>query len=384
MQAVIETAEREQDLAERGRFGVLLRRYRTAAELTQVQLAERSGYYVNYVRKLERGERRPSRQVTLALMRALDLSAEDRVPFERAAHNGLAAEPPLVGRQSELAVLERAFISDARRLIMVGGEPSIGKSRLLSAARDLAVERGLLTLGSACRTGDTFPFAPLRAALELPLWSREAGERIRLLAGCERLSELIAQSIGVTLRISSALVGEQDCRLVSDAITRFLTRLACEQRIVLLLDDLHRADAGTINVLGQLLHRSTLPLCVVATCLEPLPDAGESLHALMDAAVQEEIGEGLPLGPLTAPQAATLLRDLVGDAVGEDEQARLVRDSRGVPGRLVEMARGSWDGREAEPIDIQRAGHVTTGASDGSSGWSGGVTLMAAQDWCAG
>src|SRR5262249_44952734 len=39
--------------------GLLLRRYRQAARLTQEELAERSGYSANYLSKLERDQRRP-------------------------------------------------------------------------------------------------------------------------------------------------------------------------------------------------------------------------------------------------------------------------------------------------------------------------------------
>src|SRR6185437_945797 len=66
-------------------FGLLLKRYRRAAHLTQAQLAERAGFSVTYISKLERGARQPQRATVLLLADALDLSGDERVAFESAA-----------------------------------------------------------------------------------------------------------------------------------------------------------------------------------------------------------------------------------------------------------------------------------------------------------
>jgi transcriptional regulator with XRE-family HTH domain len=54
-------------------FGSLLKRYRRAANLTQEMLAERAGYSVTYLSKLERGERLPLACTVEALAGALGL-----------------------------------------------------------------------------------------------------------------------------------------------------------------------------------------------------------------------------------------------------------------------------------------------------------------------
>ncbi len=67
-------------------FGILLRRYRLGAGLSQLALAERARISADGVGALERGERRTPQRETLALLAgALGLSTEQRQAFEAAA-----------------------------------------------------------------------------------------------------------------------------------------------------------------------------------------------------------------------------------------------------------------------------------------------------------
>ena len=76
---------------------------------------------------------------------------------------------PFVGRQDELAILDRAFAAagiDGARVILVGGEAGVGKSRLIREA----LTRGpsdLHALSGGCFgvDGTLAPFAPVTQAL---------------------------------------------------------------------------------------------------------------------------------------------------------------------------------------------------------------------------
>ncbi|HCG03201.1 MAG TPA: XRE family transcriptional regulator, partial [Chloroflexi bacterium] len=104
-------------------FAVLLRRYRDAAELTQEELAERSGVSVRAISDLERGVKsRPQRATVQLLSHGLGLTDSDRAAFEAAMPSrhrssthilrsldlpvggflGSVPEGPLVARQREI------------------------------------------------------------------------------------------------------------------------------------------------------------------------------------------------------------------------------------------------------------------------------------------
>jgi transcriptional regulator with XRE-family HTH domain len=102
----------------------LLKRYRSAAGLTQEGLAERAGLSARGISDLERGVSRTHRADTVQrLATALGLSARERGTFEQAAlGGGRPAQglpdvpapvppdtlPPLVGRRHELALCSTA------------------------------------------------------------------------------------------------------------------------------------------------------------------------------------------------------------------------------------------------------------------------------------
>ena len=139
-------------------FGNWLKRRRKALDITQDELAQRAGCSVFALRKIEAGERRPSKQLARLLAAALEISEEDKPTFIRVARGELnlerirppaldskSASPsspqpvphhlplsptPLLGRESELAALERLFNASQCRLLTLTGLGGIGKTRL--------------------------------------------------------------------------------------------------------------------------------------------------------------------------------------------------------------------------------------------------------------
>src|SRR5919107_6400416 len=92
-------------------FGDLLRQHRTAAGLTQEDLAERSGLSVDTISLLERGEhRRPHRYTMQSLADALGLSQLERIRFERAARKSAVNATTRVTQISALPSLLTPFI----------------------------------------------------------------------------------------------------------------------------------------------------------------------------------------------------------------------------------------------------------------------------------
>ena len=154
-------------------FAEWLKRRRKMLDLTQEELAQRAGCTVFALRKIESGERRPSKQLAGLLARALEIADEDQQTFIRVARGELITErlrlsslesitslsglqpappssrvpvqaTPLIGRDAELAAMEKLFVDPQCRLLTLTGVGGIGKTRLAVefAARQLSAFPG--------------------------------------------------------------------------------------------------------------------------------------------------------------------------------------------------------------------------------------------------
>jgi predicted ATPase/transcriptional regulator with XRE-family HTH domain len=151
-------------------FGEWLKRRRQELDLTQEQLAKRASCSVFSIRKMESGERHPSRQLAKMLAQSLDISCENHDNFIRAARGELSLErlaalarppasetrqsvqtsppvtnlpralTPFIGREPELAALGQLLQDPQCSLITIVGPGGIGKTRLaIEAARHAQV-----------------------------------------------------------------------------------------------------------------------------------------------------------------------------------------------------------------------------------------------------
>jgi transcriptional regulator with XRE-family HTH domain len=180
-------------------FGYWVRRRRKALDLTQVALAGRVGCAVVTIKKIEREERRPSREMAELLADNLAIPDAERDRFVRMARGefvtGMASPlddvPPLpfpeggeepagaeeavfVAREEELAGLDELLnqaLAPAGRVVFVTGEAGSGKTALVAEFSRRAQERlpGLVVAGGNCNayTGVGDPYLPFREALGL-------------------------------------------------------------------------------------------------------------------------------------------------------------------------------------------------------------------------
>ncbi len=171
-------------------FGVLLRRYRIAANLSQEALAERAGLNAVSIGQLERGVRRTPRLETVRLLAdALGLAEAERAALTEAARSAPDLPPPpsgpphalpaevtdLVGREWEVAAVVSALSGGegdgGARLITLTGPPGVGKTRL--AVRAAAEARDRYADGASF-----VALAPLREpGLLVPAIARAVGLR---------------------------------------------------------------------------------------------------------------------------------------------------------------------------------------------------------------
>lgn len=175
--------------------------------------------------------------------------------------------PVFVGREVELAVLVRAARAaeggDAQA-VLVRGEAGVGKTRLVEELlRALEPGAAVVAVGGCIEVGhDGFPFAPFSEVLRT-LWHRFRDEVRAASAGQEALLARVLPDPDLPV---PAVHRDGDVTRLFALITRILERLASERPVVLVVEDLHWADASTRDLLGFLFRtRRTGRLLIVGT-----------------------------------------------------------------------------------------------------------------------
>jgi tetratricopeptide (TPR) repeat protein len=206
---------------------------------------------------------------------------------------------PLIGREAELDELTRALAA-ARAgrgsLRFLSGEPGIGKSRLAEELSERAAQAGMLVVWGRCwEAGGAPAYWPwiqiLRALLrgEDPLrLERELGQRADYLTSL--LPELASRSTPrETLPPLDADRGRFE---LLDALSGALCEIPRPEGVLVILEDLHAADASSLSVfelLGPQLRSSQV--CVLGTFRDGDARLSQARDALVAATQQGRVLE---------------------------------------------------------------------------------------------
>jgi tetratricopeptide (TPR) repeat protein len=270
----------------------------------------------------------------------------------------------LVGRSAErtrLTELWREAESGRAQLVLVTGEPGIGKTRLVEELRSWCAHRGAATAlarsyaaEGALAYGpvvDWLRAAPLAAALER-LDDRRRTELSRLLPelGREPGEPRPAASTGERQQLFEALAG---------------ALLATADRLLLVADDLQWADDETLQFLHYLIRSAPdARLLVLATArredivephrVNPLIGGLQALGRVVE----------LELARLSHQQTAVLAEALTGSRLGEREAERLFAQTEGNPLFVVETLRADRMSRRIQAVLESRLAQLSDGARE--------------------
>nr|BFE87422.1 hypothetical protein GCM10020093_100230 [Planobispora longispora] len=187
-------------------------------------------------------------------------------------------------------------------VFLVSGESGIGKTRLAEAAAEMAGGRGLTVVWSRCIEGSGAPaFWPWIQVLQA---FHDDGDDLH-----EVLRRLTGDGRPHGTAPSADAADPDTARfLLYDAISRVLSRRASARPLLVLMEDIHWADAASLKLLTFLagdLHR--VPLLVLAT-LRPEPaEARQALTDVLGELTRQRGTERMGVTAFTTEQIADYL-----------------------------------------------------------------------------
>jgi DNA-binding CsgD family transcriptional regulator/tetratricopeptide (TPR) repeat protein len=165
---------------------------------------------------------------------------------------------PIVGRARELDVFRTALdrmLGGRRGLVLISGEPGIGKTRCAEALAALAEDQGALVLWGRCREeAGAPPYWPWVQILRGYVDSSSLDEvRLNMGAAVKDIAALVPElldSSHATHLTRDVVTDSSPARFRTfDAIRQFFHQAAQQVPIILVLDDLHWADAPSLSLL---------------------------------------------------------------------------------------------------------------------------------------
>jgi DNA-binding CsgD family transcriptional regulator/tetratricopeptide (TPR) repeat protein len=263
----------------------------------------------------------------------------------------------LFGRERELAVLIAALCDSERgraRVVWIGGEPGIGKTRLAEELAAIAATRHATVAWGRCVDAETAPpYWPWSECLRV-LLQTVALEELHLPESCvERLSALVPDLMPrpATAARTAALTTASDRYQLFDAVRTFLQRTSSRAVVVLVLDDLHQADPSSLLLLefvARELSDSRLFLAATYRADEMSSRLMETMGELARVGLQKVALEGLGLSA-----TGQLLAHLAGTGCSDDLVREVHARTSGNPFFVTEVAHLQSFDRDLIPDNVR-------------------------------
>lgn len=293
--------------------------------------------------------KRPEERPTSAaqVIQELDEIFQVREPSQPTAELSLLeriARGRLVGRQEELTEAISHWQSALRgegQVLLVTGEPGIGKTRLV---RELATHvelTGGKVLTGECYSEGTVPYSPLtQVVLDLPELS---GLPEPLLADLVALSPTLKTRYPL-LSPNAPLDPQEEKQRIFESAAELFLQQAARTPFLLFIDDVHWADSGTLALLRHLArHLRSSRAMIIMTYREVELDEARALNDLLHDLNRERLASRLKLTRLDREKTRELLATMFAEEITPEFLNGIYQETEGNPFFIEEVCKALLD-----------------------------------------
>ena len=309
-----------------------------------------------------KGLTRPEHLFQLIIAGQPDILAPLRVPEPaNDAQNtqsllGHIARGRLIGRSDQLRrLVERLdkLKTGAGGMVLVSGEPGIGKTRLIDETLAVARDRGLHVLLGRCHERDTaIPYLPITDAVETyartcapAMWERllhAAGADLTVLLSDNVLKHASrSMSGGVTDTSMGAMLASRDSIRPERAVRTLLVELSKSSPCLLIVDDLHWADPSSLELIHHVaLHTRNLPILILGAYREVELERTHPLSKLLVDLNHERLLTRERVRRFTASETEGFLAAQLGNELPPGLSKMIHEQTEGNPFFIEELVHG--------------------------------------------
>jgi DNA-binding SARP family transcriptional activator len=279
----------------------------------------------------------------------------------------LQGREPFVGREREQEALAAGLaetLAGAGRLFLLCGEPGIGKSRLADRFAARARADGVRVLAGRCwEAGGAPAYWPWVEALRSYVRAEgPASARLHAGDGAQDLVQILPELGELVPDLPPPVSTDPESARfrLFEAVTSFLKNVAGERALVLLLDDLHVADAPSLLLLRFVTRAlGDSRLLVLAAYRDVDPALQDPLSATIDEVSREPVTRRLPLTGLREDEVGMLVARTADVEPPPGAAAAIYEETNGNPFFVGELARlfaaegadnAPWRGRVPEGV----------------------------------
>lgn len=240
----------------------------------------------------------------------------------------------LIGRDRELRTVSDivdGVVAGSGAAAAIVGEPGIGKTRVVGELLRSAAERDCVVAVGRATAGLPAPFRPVTEAL----LALERQYSIRSRTGAQVWARFLRPVVPAWGSADGA--GETTVPVIGAALLRCLDAAGDGRPVLLVLEDLHWADAETLALVEFVADNAAASTVALVATMRPDPGEAVGIFRRLERRRSATV---LELLPLAAHDVSTLVRDCLGGSVLPEVERFVVERCDGNPLFAEELLAG--------------------------------------------